>query len=75
MNALLTRITSEPGKCGGKPCVRGMRIRVSDVLEWLASGMSVDQIIVEHTDLEKEDITACLIFAARRSDYPMLSAA
>lgn len=75
MNDLLQRITSEPGKLGGKPCVRGMRIRVVDVLELLASGMTQNQILEEHPDLEAEDIKACLIFAAQRSNYPYLKAA
>ena len=75
MSDLLSRITSEPGKCGGKPCIRGMRIRVVDVLELLASGMSQEQILEEHPDLQADDIKACLIFAARRSNYPFLNAA
>jgi uncharacterized protein (DUF433 family) len=60
------RITIEPGKRGGKPCIRGMRITVSDVLEYLASGMSEDEILKEFPDLEREDIRACLSFAADR---------
>jgi uncharacterized protein (DUF433 family) len=60
------RITMEPGKRGGKPCIRGMRITVSDVLEYLASGMSEDEILKEFPDLEREDIRACLSFAADR---------
>lgn len=57
-------ITIESGKRSGKPCVRGMRITVYDVLEYLASGMSEDQIISEFPDLTREDIRACLAFAA-----------
>lgn len=57
-------ITIESGKRSGKPCVRGMRITVYDVLEYLASGMSEDQIISEFPDLTSEDIRACLAFAA-----------
>jgi uncharacterized protein (DUF433 family) len=60
------RITIEPGKRGGKPCIRGLRITVSDVLEYLASGMSEDEILDEFPDLEREDIRACLSFAADR---------
>lgn len=60
------RITVEPGKRGGKPCVRGLRITVSDVLDWLAAGMSEEEILDEHPDLEREDIRACLEFAADR---------
>ncbi|MDB5283877.1 MAG: hypothetical protein JWO06_2952 [Bacteroidota bacterium] len=64
MTELLSRITSDPGKCGGKPCVRGMRIRVVDVLELLATGMTQQQVIEEHPDLQPDDIKACLVFAA-----------
>ena len=59
-------ITIEPGKRGGKPCIRGMRITVYDVLEYLASGMSEDQILGDFPDLTREDIRACLGFAADR---------
>lgn len=59
-------ITIEPGKRSGKPCIRGLRITVSDVLEWLAAGMSEDQILADHPDLTREDIRACLAFAAER---------
>jgi uncharacterized protein (DUF433 family) len=60
------RITIEPGKRGGKPCIRGMRITVYDVLEYLAAGMSEDQILSDFPDLAREDIRACLAFAADR---------
>ena len=60
------RITIEPGKRGGKPCIRGLRITVSDVLEYLASGMTEDDILREFPDLEREDIRASLAFAADR---------
>jgi uncharacterized protein (DUF433 family) len=60
------RITIEPGKRGGKPCIRGMRITVYDILEYLASGMSEDQILADFPDLTREDILACLAFAADR---------
>ena len=59
-------ITIEPGKRGGKPCIRGLRITVYDVLEYLASGMSEDQILSDFPDLTREDIRACLAFAADR---------
>ena len=59
-------ITIEPGKRNGKPCIRGMRITVSDVLEYLASGMTEDEIISDFPELTKEDIHACLSFAADR---------
>ncbi len=60
------RITIEPGKRSGKPCIRGLRITVSDVLEYLASGMTEVEILSEFPDLELEDIRACLTFAAER---------
>lgn len=60
------RITIEPGKRGGKPCVRGLRITVYDVLEYLASGMTEQQIVDDFPDLTVEDIRACLAFAADR---------
>ncbi|MXZ01342.1 DUF433 domain-containing protein [Candidatus Poribacteria bacterium] len=63
----LRRITSEPGKCGGRPCIRGMRIRVTDVLGLLANGLSFKEILEEMPDLEAEDIFACLQFASQIS--------
>ena len=59
-------ITMEPGKRGGKPCIRGLRITVYDVLDYLASGMTVDEILRDFPDLSAEDIKACLAFAADR---------
>ncbi len=61
-----TRITIEPGKRGGKPCIRSMRITVYDVLDMLAQGMSQIEIIEDFPELEAEDITACLMYAADR---------
>lgn len=60
------RITIEPGKRGGKPCIRGLRITVYDVLEYLASGMTEAEILADFPDLEPDDIKACLAFAADR---------
>ena len=60
------RITIEPDKRGGKPCIRGLRITVYDVLEYLASGMSEEAILKDFPDLTREDIRACLAFAADR---------
>ena len=60
------RITIEPGKRGGKPCIRGMRITVQDILEYLASGMNMDEILEDFPYLEKEDILASLSFAAHK---------
>jgi len=59
-------ITIEPGKRSGKPCIRGMRITVSDVLEYLASGMTAEEILNDFPELTREDIRACLAFAADR---------
>lgn len=59
-------ITIEPGKCSGKPCIRGMRITVSDVLEYLASGMTEAEILSDFPELTQDDIRACLAFAADR---------
>lgn len=71
---LLNRITQTPGQCGGKPCIRSMRIRVSDILEMLAENISVAEILEDFPDLEPEDIQACLLFAARRTNFPTLTA-
>jgi len=59
-------ITIEPGKRGGKPCIRGLRIAVQDVLEYLAGGMSEDEILADFPELTRDDIRACLAFAADR---------
>jgi uncharacterized protein (DUF433 family) len=61
-----SRITTEPGKLGGKPCVRGMRISVADILEYLAADMSISEILADFPYLEREDILACLAYAAER---------
>jgi uncharacterized protein (DUF433 family) len=68
------RITVNPLQCGGRPCVRGMRIRVVDVLDLMANGLSPEQVLEELPDLEPEDITACLRFASSRLDHPILAA-
>ena len=65
MSSLLTRITQTPGQCGDRPCIRGMRIWVSDILEMLAEMVSVNEILADFPDLELADIQACLLFAAR----------
>ncbi len=70
MSSLLNRITVNPDQCGGRPCMRGMRIRVTDVLDLLASGFSPEQVLQELPDLEPEDIAAALKFAAQRFDHP-----
>ncbi len=68
----LSRITLRPEQCGGRPCVRGMRIRVTDVLDLLASGQTREQVLEDMPDLESEDIEACLRFASRRIDHPVV---
>lgn len=74
MSDLLERITINPEQCGGRPCIRGMRIRVIDVLDLLAAGLSFEEILGEMPDLEREDIQASLQYAARRFDHVRLAA-
>jgi putative transposase len=74
MSNLLDRITINPEQCGGRPCIRGMRIRVVDVLDLLAAGLSTEQVLEELPDIESEDIAAALRFAARKLDHPVLAA-
>jgi uncharacterized protein (DUF433 family) len=71
---LTDRITVDSDQCGGRPCVRGMRIRVTDVLDLLAAGLSREQVLDELPDLEIADIDACLRYASRRLDHPVLAA-
>ena len=71
---LFDRITVNPRQCGGRTCIRGMRIRVIDILELLAAGLSFEQIIEELPDLELEDIKAALLYAVRQLDHPVLAA-
>jgi uncharacterized protein (DUF433 family) len=68
------RITFNPKQCGGRPCVRGMRIRVSDVLDLFANGLDAAQILNEMPDLEPDDLKACLAFASLRVGHPLLAA-
>jgi uncharacterized protein (DUF433 family) len=63
----LDRITIEPGKCGGRPCIRGYRLRVKDVLDLLAAGSTEEKILAEYDFLEPEDILACLQYAAAQA--------
>lgn len=74
MSELLSRITIEPGKMGGRPCIRGLRIRVSDVLDLLAEGLSHEEVLQELPSLEADDIRAVLSYAARRFDHPIIAA-
>ena len=71
----MDRITFNPDQCGGRPCIRGMRIRVKDVLDLLAAGVSEADILADYPDLEAEDIRASLAYAAEESDHPVLVAA
>ncbi len=75
MSDLLARITIRPELCGGRPCIRGMRMRVSDVLGILAAGETAASILEHHPDLEPEDISACLAYAAREVDHAVILAA
>jgi len=74
MSNLMERITVNPEQCGGRPCIRGMRIRVIDVLDLYAAGLTAEQILEEMPDLEIEDLQAALQYAARRLDHPVLAA-
>jgi uncharacterized protein (DUF433 family) len=75
MSKLIARITVDPEVCGGRPCIRGYRLRVSDVLELLAAGAPRDEILADYPFLEDEDITAVLAYAARANDHPIIRAA
>jgi uncharacterized protein (DUF433 family) len=66
------RITVNPEQCGGRPCIRGMRIRVVDVLDLLAAGLNAQEVLEELPDLQPEDILAVLNYAARRAEHPIL---
>jgi len=69
---VVDRITIDPNQCGGRPCIRGMRIRVKDVLDMLAEGATEQEILTDYPDLEAEDIRASLAYAARYFDHPVL---
>ncbi len=75
MSGLLARITVNPEQCGGRPCIRGMRIRVTDVLDLYAAGLDATQILAELPDLEPADLQAALTYAARKLNHhpPLLS--
>lgn len=70
----IDRITINPDQCGGRPCIRGMRIRVVDILDLFAAGLNAEQILAELPDLGIEDIRAALKYAARRLDHPVMVA-
>jgi uncharacterized protein (DUF433 family) len=69
---LLKRITIEPGKCGGRPSIRGKRLRVTDVLELLSAGASFEEILEDYPFLERDDILAAIEYAARQTDHIVL---
>jgi uncharacterized protein (DUF433 family) len=72
MSELLKRITVNPKQCGGRPCIRGMRIRVSDILDLFAAGLSAEAILEEMPDLEADDLKAPLLYASRKLNHPVL---
>ncbi|ARI84259.1 MULTISPECIES: DUF433 domain-containing protein [Microcystis] len=74
MAELLSRITVNPRQCGGRACIRGMRIRVSDVLDLFAAGLSAREILDEMPDLEADDLKAALLYASRKLNHPVLLA-
>jgi uncharacterized protein (DUF433 family) len=74
LTAIMDRITFNPNQCGGRPCIRGMRIRVKDVLDLLAAGVAENEILEDYPYLESEDIRACLEYAAAEADHPVLIA-
>jgi uncharacterized protein (DUF433 family) len=74
MANLTERITVDSERCGGRPCIHGRRIRVTDVVDLLANGLTPEQVLAELPDLEPEDIQACLRFASRRLDHPVVAA-
>ncbi len=74
MNPSDSRITVNPKQCGGRPCIRGMRIRVTDVLDLLATGLTFDAILDEMPDLEREDIVSSINYAAHGVDHPVIAA-
>ncbi|MFQ3618244.1 MAG: DUF433 domain-containing protein [Cyanobacteriota bacterium] len=74
MSKLLERITVNSRQCGGRPCIRGMRIRVSDVLDLFAAGLSAEEILEDLPDLEMDDLRASLTYAARKLNHPILVA-
>jgi uncharacterized protein (DUF433 family) len=75
MVQMSTRITIDPEVCGGRPCIRGLRIRVKDILDMLAGGATRPEILADYPYLEDEDITAALEYASRAIDHPVIAAA
>jgi uncharacterized protein (DUF433 family) len=75
MAQVSTRITIDPEVCGGRPCIRGLRIRVKDILDMLAGGATRLEILADYPYLEDDDITAALEYASRATDHPVIAAA
>ncbi len=75
MKSRLNRITIDDAQCGGRPCIRGMRIRVTDVLELLGAGASIQEILQDYPYLEREDVLAAIEYAARQTDHSVLLSA
>jgi uncharacterized protein (DUF433 family) len=75
MAEVSARITIDPEVCGGRPCIRGLRIRVKDILDMLAGGATRQEILADYPYLEDEDITAALDYASRAIDHPVIAAA
>ncbi len=74
MEESLKRITFNPEQCGGRPCIRGLRIRVSDILQLYSNGLSTEQILDEMPDLVADDLKAALYYASKKLDYPVFAA-
>ena len=74
MHSLEHRITTNPKQCGGRPCIRGMRIRVVDILDLLAAGLDFEAILDELPDLERDDIVAAILYAKQGMDHPIIAA-
>ena len=74
-NSLLDRITLEPGKCGGRPCIRGSRMRVSDLLELLSHGATIEEIVTDFPALERDDVLAAIAYAAVQTSHPVVRVA
>jgi len=73
--ALLSRITTDAAVCGGRPCIRGMRMRVRDVLELLASGASIEEVLRDHPSLERDDVLAAIAYASQFVDHAVVRVA
>ncbi len=74
-SSLLERITVESGKCGGRPCIRGKRIRVTDILELLANEATIEEIVEDHPGLERDDVLAAIAYAAGQTDHTVIRVA